>query len=276
MTTANAFAIKIAIPSGEPDGVRIVEKSGWSGTGVDFPKSAFGEIKNQYDELQQPGVYVLWEQDIELPTIYVGQAENPSNRIDNHRKEKDFWTRAVVFSGGLNAAHARYVEACLVELANNAKRCTVDNANTPQKPELGISDKIEAEGFLNNMLQCLPVIGIRVFHEPPAKAHVEPLALKGPFGVDAKGYNGSEFIVLAGSKASKTQRDSIERVPRVTEHRQQLLQSGVLEEREETLVFTQDYAFNSPSRAASVCLGRNANGWTEWKDPAGRPLRDLE
>ena len=281
MTTANAFAIKIAIPSGEPDGVRIVEKSGWSGTGVDFPKSAFGEIKNQYDELQRPGVYVLWEQDIELPTIYVGQAEDPSTRIDNHRRDpnKDFWTRAVVFSGGLNAAHARYVEACLVELANKAKRCTVDNSNTPQKPELGISDKIEAEGFLNNMLQCLPVIGIRVFQEPiglTEEAQADLLALTGSFGVDAKGYNGSEFIVLAGSKASKTEHDSIERVPRVTEHRQQLLQSGVLAEGEETLVFTQDYAFNSPSRAASVCLGRPANGWTEWENPAGRPLRDLE
>ena len=37
------------------------------------------------------------------------------------------------------------------------------------------------------------------------------------------------------------------------------------------LKFTADYLFGSPSTAAGVVLGRNANGRTEWKD-ASVPL----
>ena len=294
MVTANGFAITIAIPSGKPDGVRVVEKSGWSGTGIDFHRSDFTEIKDQFAELQRPGVYVLWEQDGEYPKVYVGQSENPSTRIYNHTKnaDKGFWTRAVVFSGGLNGAHARYIEASLVALANKVKRCDVDNANEPQLPELGIADKIEAEGFLSNMLQCLPVIGVRFFDEPrrpsPSRQDIPGvapsdseeakravLALERPnIGVDAKGYDGPEFIVLEGSKIAKNERNSI--LPHLVEQRRRLLQLGVLREEGDALVFTQDYAFNSPSLAAGVCLGGNANGRAEWKDAAGRSLNEIE
>ena len=278
MVTANGFAITIAIPSGSPDGVRVVEKSGWSGTGIDFPRSAFTEIRDQFLELQRPGIYVLWEQDSGYPKVYVGQSESPSTRIYNHTRDadKEFWTRAVVFSGGLNGAHVRYLEASLVELANKAKRCDMDNASAPQKPELGIADKIAAEGFLSNMLQCLPVIGVRFFDEPPTSraSTKDVLVLKGSNGVDAKGYNGPEFIVLEGSKIAKNERPSI--LQHLAAQRRRLLQSGVLSEEGDALVFTQDYAFNSPSSAAGVCLGGNANGRDVWKDASGRSLNEME
>ena len=38
------------------------------------------------------------------------------------------------------------------------------------------------------------------------------------------------------------------------------------------LVMTSDKTFSSPSTAASFCLGRSANGWTEWKDKDGNTL----
>jgi hypothetical protein len=44
----------------------------------------------------------------------------------------------------------------------------------------------------------------------------------------------------------------------------------------EQYVFVQDYAFQSPSTAAAVTLGRNANGRVEWKDGAGRTLKTLQ
>lgn len=42
------------------------------------------------------------------------------------------------------------------------------------------------------------------------------------------------------------------------------------------LQFTQDYVFTSPSRAAEVILGRSANGRTEWKNSAGKTLKELQ
>lgn len=35
----------------------------------------------------------------------------------------------------------------------------------------------------------------------------------------------------------------------------------------------KDYKCGSPSEAAMLCLGRNANGWIEWKDKSGYSLR---
>ena len=297
MTTATGFAITLAFPSGEPDGLSIVEKLGWSGTGVVFPRAALTEACDQ-EALQRPGVYILWDAGEEYPRVYIGQSENPSTRMYNHDRDEDkqFWTRGAVFSGGLDAAHARYLEASLVELAEELKRCDRGNDNTPSKPALSVADELHAKGFLENVLLCLPVIGVNFFEQPRVPARVQDtsqasathgtdptstagqteLILTGAFGVDARGYNGSEFVVLAGSKASRTEHSSISAIPRVAEQRQELLRIGVLTDDGEVLVFTQDYAFNSPSRAAAVCLARTSNGWTEWKDGRGRSLRGIE
>lgn len=44
----------------------------------------------------------------------------------------------------------------------------------------------------------------------------------------------------------------------------------------EYLEMSQDYVFSSSSTAASVVLGRCANGRVEWKDEAGRTLRQVQ
>jgi hypothetical protein len=44
----------------------------------------------------------------------------------------------------------------------------------------------------------------------------------------------------------------------------------------ESYIFTQDYVFGSPSTAAAVVQGRNANGRVDWKDHNGRTLKDLQ
>ena len=58
--------------------------------------------------------------------------------------------------------------------------------------------------------------------------------------------------------------------------RQQLLALGVMVVQGNTYSFTQDYTFSSPSTAASVVLGRSANGRAEWKDAPGFSLKALQ
>ena len=292
-----SFNITFSFPLG-PDGPQIIKKSQWSGKGVVFSRALFDQIRKSSlsDDIniKKPGVYILWERGEELPRAYIGESEDPSDRIYSHGrdKNKDFWTWAVVFSGGLNKAHIQYLEAELVDLAEELKRCDRGTDNTPQKPKLGMADEIEAEGFLENMLLCLPIVGVNFFEKPrvPPKTPQTPksvstedqtstpttqreLFLTGGNGVDAKGYySGSEFVVLEGSKASRTEK-SLSVVRRKL--REVLLQKGVWKDDGKTFVFTQDYAFNSPSLASSVCLGRTRNGLTDWKDENKRSLKDL-
>ncbi len=47
-------------------------------------------------------------------------------------------------------------------------------------------------------------------------------------------------------------------------------------EKQKKLVFNQDYEFTSPSSAAAIVMGRNANGLKEWKLKSGKTLKEFE
>ncbi len=51
--------------------------------------------------------------------------------------------------------------------------------------------------------------------------------------------------------------------------RNQLIKDGILVENGDSLIFTTDYDFQSPSAAAAVVLGRASNGQSDWKDIDG-------
>ena len=44
----------------------------------------------------------------------------------------------------------------------------------------------------------------------------------------------------------------------------------------DSLEFTEDYIFTSPSLAAAIVMGRNANGLEEWKLKDGKTLKEYE
>jgi hypothetical protein len=122
MATANAHtgtSITVFLPEGDPDGVRLIFKSHWTGIAVASPRSRYPEVRLAREELRKPGVYVLVgaaEDASYEARIYVGEGEDPRARIDSHHASKDFWNRLVVFTSfgqALNKATIRYLEARL-------------------------------------------------------------------------------------------------------------------------------------------------------------------
>jgi len=278
MRKTSGFSVRIFLPRGEPEGLRIVEKSNWTGVGIVFPRARFAEAR-QRDELKRPGVYVLWGpgESGQLPRVYVGEGDTVLPRLEQHAKQKDFWTHAAVFTSkdsSLNKAHVKYLEARLVALAAEAKRAELDNGSIPQLPALSEADVADAEAFLADLLLCLPVVGMNLFEKPKAdkKGHVLFLKTK---GIEARGQETAEgFVVRAGSQAVKHELSSINEQTRKL--RRLLVEQGVLEDVGKVYRFTQDYIFNSPSLAAGVLLGRAANGRIEWKDAEGRTLKEIQ
>ena len=67
-----------------------------------------------------------------------------------------------------------------------------------------------------------------------------------------------------------------EHLPGMLAKRQELIDLGVLAQQGHDYAFNQDYTFSSPSTAASVVLGRSANGRVDWKDAQGRALKVLQ
>ena len=169
MREAMGFSVRIFIPTGDPEGMRIIEKSNWTGQGIVFPRTLFTEARSR-KELTRTGVYILWAptESGQLPRAYVGEGDALLPRLDSHAKNKDFWTHAVAFTSkdqNLNKAHIQYLEARLVGLAAEAKRCDLDNANVPQVPSLSDADAADAELYLADLLLCLPVVGVNFLRE---------------------------------------------------------------------------------------------------------------
>jgi hypothetical protein len=168
---SNPFTIRIFVPDGDPEGVRIIDRMNWTGLGIVFPREKWLETRNR-DEFNRTGVYVLvgyqGEED-DLPTLYIGQGDGVRNRIESHYGKKDFWDWGIVFvsaNNGLNRAHVTWLEYALVERAQQAKRSHLDNGNTPQEPGLSESEKADTQGFLKEILQILPLVGLRAFEIP--------------------------------------------------------------------------------------------------------------
>jgi len=279
MSTHAGFSVRIFIPTGEPEGLRIVEKSNWTGQGLVFPRAQFAEVRKR-PELQRTGVYVLWGpgESSQLPRVYVGEGDLVRPRLDLHAKQKDFWTHVVVFTSkdqNLNKAHVQYLEARLVALAAGAKRAELDNGNVPQLPVLSEADAADAEGFLADLLLCLPVVGVNLFEKAKAgAARSQDLFLKAK-GIEARGVDSAEgFVVREGSQAVKDEVASIHAY--LSDLRKSLLTQGVLEAAGASYQLTQDYTFNSPSTAAGVLLGRSSNGRVDWKNSKGRTLKEIQ
>lgn len=273
------YTIKIFVPAGDPEGIRIIEKSNWSGAGLVIPRALFGEGK-QRKEMARTGVYVLVgpSEESGLPRVYVGEGDPIRPRLEQHAAKKDFWTTCFAFTSkdeNLNKAHVQYLEARLVNLATGAKRCTLDNEKIPSLPSLSESDAAEAEAFLEEALMCFPVLGLGVFSTagtPTSSA--QQLWMSGR-GVKAQGYESAEgFVVLAGSEAAPDEVKSC--FPYISELRAALVNNGVLKSAGTRYSFTQNYVFPSPSSAASAVLGRSVNGRDAWRAKDGRTLNELQ
>lgn len=176
------FTLRIFVPSGDPDGLKIVDRMNWTGRGYFVPRDRWAEAKTR-QELKQPGVYILigYEFDElgnERPAAYIGQTDDLYNRINSHDIKKDFWDSAVIFlstSGGLNRAHTTWLEWQLIQYAVAAKRCRLENVMQPSEPLLIESEKADTAAFLNEMLRLMPILSLHIFEkleEQPAVALV--------------------------------------------------------------------------------------------------------
>jgi hypothetical protein len=281
-------SIRLFLADGVAEGLWIIEKSNWTGLALTWPRLEYTAVR-QREELSRPGVYVLEGPSESDPTrrrIYVGEADALVKRLDTHHKATDFWTRAVAFTSkdqNLNKAHVKYLESRLIGLASLAARAEVANGNAPQPPALSEADRAEMDGFLDEMLLIYPVIDVRAFEliTEAVPDRASRLYLKGAGGALGEGKETPEgFVVFAGSLARATT------VPAIHSYmvtlRNKLLADGVLQpvgdgrHADVTWKLTSDYLFGSPSTAAGVLLGRNANGRTEWKDAEGHTLKEIQ
>ena len=179
MTTPRPFALRLFVPSGLPEGMRIVEKTNWSGIGFVIPRSQLKEF-TQRPEAGRPGVYVLTGPDPEdggADLAYIGEADPLGRRLEQHQA-KEFWTTAYAFTskdGYLNKAHAQHLEARLIGLAQAAvvadRSRTVGLLESSSRRVSQVATDRLCEEFLF-IFQSTSTLEVRV-----VKLHADALAL---------------------------------------------------------------------------------------------------
>jgi hypothetical protein len=274
------FFIRVLVPTGDPDGLRIVEKSNWPDVGVVFNRTNYKEVVNR-GEFDKTGVYVLvgTSDDSILPTIYVGEGDPVKHRLNQHYGKKDFWEWAVFFvakDDSLNKAHVQHLEAELLRLAKEAKQCKLDNGQGALIPTLSEAELALADSFLQDILSIFPLLRLGVF-EKTVTTITKPgdLLTIDSKGVRASGYEDAKgFVVVKGSQLVKAETNTIHQY--MSTLRKDLLAQGVIVDQGQYYAFAQDQVFTSPSTAAGVILGRTANCRIEWKNSQGTTLKQLQ
>ena len=181
---SDPFTIRVFVADGDPEGVRLVDRMNWTGIGVVFPRERWAAARSRA-ELGRTGVYILVgykEGDEDLPTLYIGESDAVVDRIDSHAQNKEFWEHGYAFTttnNGLNKAHVRWLERELIQQAKTAGRSKLENGTAPPEPPLSEAERADSRAFLREILQVLPIMGLRAFEEPrPVASPRAPAAIR--------------------------------------------------------------------------------------------------
>ena len=246
---------------------------------------------SKIEEMDRPCLYLLVD---EGRKAYIGQTTSFRVRVKDHLGKKRWWTRAYVFVSGSNQydqASITYLEYLAIHegLATGAYDLS-ENGQRPTKPILQEGDSSDYDEIFEEIKFFLEYERCFVFVKPEVNTKPEePLQQKvvvpqpaakeyPPFFLRhmnhtcvARGYplndGTNSFVVLKGSeisvKESNTKGGSV---------RVEMLKHCTLYG-DEKYVLNEDLVFKTPSGASSACLGRNSNGYVEWKTEAGVTLK---
>lgn len=274
--------IQMLIFDGNPNGQIMCELSNWNGRVYKISRNNLSKFEERKDA-QNTGIYFLFGKDDEgNDAVYIGEAENIYKRLKQHVNDEFYWNDCIAVISKddlLNKAHVKYLENMFYNFAVNSNRVKLVNSTVPTCSSVDEYDSAMLEEFIDNTKLLVNTLGYKVFEsvkqQDGIKSKTEKIQY---FYIDAaKGANGKGlsvpdgFAVLKGSVIVNPVLPSMS--VNLRKLRQKLIDSGVIDD---NYTFVKDYIFTSPSLAAAVLVGRNANGRTEWKTEDNKTLKSIE
>ena len=278
--------VRLFLAEGTASGLATAEIMNWTGHVLIGSRSGLPAMLKR-SELDRTGVYFLTgpdPEDPETPQVYIGESDVVRKRLVQHDNDesKDFWERICVVTSkdqNITKAHARYLEARLIAVANASGNASVLNRTAPHTPRLPEADESDMEFFIEQLKLILPVLRFDFLRQQKSVARTDvedsrtlndrsdpPIfwLSSTKHGIEAKACEvEGEFVVLKGSAAanwtSKVDHSYAKR------HSQLAKLGKLVAEEGELLRFAEDVVFRSPSAASAVILGRPDNGRISWK-----------
>ena len=156
-------SIQLVLFDGNLDGIIKVTDTSWNaGVLYSAPRENVQKILD-YKECKYFGVYLLLSDN----KVYVGQAKDLSNRINNHIIGKDWWTRVIVLTtsnNSFNSAHIDYIEYQLIERSGKSIDYDCENKRKGNDSNINEHDRILLDGYIKEAIDLLGIIGVNVFN----------------------------------------------------------------------------------------------------------------
>ena len=272
--------IQMFIFDGNPNGRIMCELSNWNGRVYKIARSELS-LFFFFQDANNTGIYFLFGKDeSNKDTVYIGEAEKVSDRLKQHLNDVNYWNDCIAVISKddlLNKAHVKFLENKFYNLAISSGRFVIINSTVPTLSSVSEYDEAMLEEFIDNAKLLVNTLGYKAF-EPISQpsnntySDVPLLYIKAARGADAIGYTVSDgFVVRNGSviasSTTPSMSDSLKRL------RNSMLSDGTINSE---FTFTKDYIFTSPSLAAAIVMGRNANGRIEWKTAEGTTIKQIE
>lgn len=270
--------ITMILKNGSATGIIQGNLDEWIGVSYKIPRS---KLKEAYklNVIHNTGIYVLLgiDKDTGENKAYIGEAEDIYARLLQHNKNKEFWNECIAFvskDNSLNKAHIKYIENKLYIKAKNVKRYLIQNNSKPTNSTLDETDEIKAKKFLDKIMLLTTIYGYHIFDDIVSEETIEKnnnlLYLTNNKIEYAKGLLTDEgFVILKGSKIRDKISTSLS--PSLLKYVERERSSKNIQDN----VFINDHLCSTPSMAAVIILGRNSNGYTEWKNKEGIQLKFL-
>ena len=249
-----------------------------------LPRDKVAEVAKKQPHLQQYGFYILLGRDKNMkPMAYVGQTNDFTNRVNDHKQKKDFWDTALVFvskSDEIFPSEALYLEYLGWKAAKDANNYIIENSKDINEPHLSADKQNEMELFFEDIQFLTRFYGCKVFDRPEKMPEAEQYMVftmtqpqKGVKATLRFWKESQRYVILAGSliadettggcsKGMQEFRDGVKTNKKLTTRKGELYE------------LLQDIEIpdssQSPSGAASFCTGTSRNGTIDWTDKDGK------
>lgn len=276
---AHGKTIKLFLIEGDMDGLIQASISGRICIGYKIPREKISNCK-EIKDLNQTGVYFLFGNE----EVYVGQAAQRKNglglsqRLIEHDNTKEsYWTDAVALTAtddSLNPMMIWYLENWFYERAKTVGTYKLHNANTPNPGKVTMAEEAALQDYVEDALMLVKALGYRTFEKDNKSTAPVPDGVKVTLDSRDAHANGiytsdKRIIVLKGSTISGATSPSYP--ASMHKKRKDLLSDGTIVENK----FVKNSKPEAVSTAASIVLGRSANGWTLWRMSDGEVIDKL-
>jgi hypothetical protein len=270
--------IQVFLPDGNPRSLKIAEITSRTVQAILIPRAKL-DYAAQRPELKNVGIYFLVgvSDEDSKPMLYVGEAEECLSRLKQQNKSKDFWNTAIAVvskTQHFTKTHIKFLESYCYSEAEKAGRFKLENASVPTKSY--VPEPVEADLIDNfdTIKILVATLGYPIFDQIKQPQKKDILYCKGKEAKAEGEYTEDGLVVFSGSTANIEETKSAS--SSIKNWRAQFLKDGVLKKDGNVYRFTEDRIFSSPSMAAAIVLGGNANGWKIWKYKDGKTLDEIK